>query len=79
MRNIGGIGNPKLFSHCYVGTKKLIEEYNEEVVKQLEYICDNEIDGFPLEKKFDYFFEIRQGYGRSALLLSGGATMGIIY
>ena len=27
VRGLGGIGNPRLHTHAYVGTKKLIEEY----------------------------------------------------
>src|SRR4051812_17147642 len=80
VRKLGGIGNPLLYEHAsIVGTKKLIEEYTQEVVNQLRYVCDYEdTDGqLTLEKKFDFFYQSRQSYGRSALLLSGGATMGM--
>src|SRR5690606_29769807 len=76
-RNLGGIGNAKLFEYCLSGTKTLIEDYTAEVVKQLEYICDTDFPDLSPEKKFDLFYELKQSYGRSALLLSGGVTFGI--
>lgn len=57
------MGNPQLFNFTRVGTKYLIEEYSEEVVKQLYFICDHEFEEFPLEKKFDFFYETRQAFG----------------
>lgn len=54
LRNLGGMGNPQLYQVTRVGTKQLIEEYIDEVVKQLHYIssiCVNrfrdEFDSFP--------------------------------
>lgn len=35
--------------------------------------------GFSLKKKFDFFYEARQTFGRSALLLSGGSTLGMYH
>jgi len=80
VRKLGGIGNPKLFQYCMVGTKRLIEQYTEEVALQLQFICDTDFgDNFPLDKKFDFFYSARQSFGRSALLLSGGATMAMYH
>lgn len=33
-------------------------------------------ESFTLQEKFDFFWETRQAFGRSALLLSGGASLG---
>ncbi len=80
VRNLGGIGNRVLYeqtSGC--DTKQLISEYIEEVCRQLNFLHRTEIEGFPLEKKLNYFYELRQSYGRSALLLSGGASLGNRY
>lgn len=79
IRNIGGIGNVKLYTKSKIGTKKLIEDYVNSVVKALEYICENEFDDFPPEEKFEFFYETRQAFGRSALCLSGGATLGMYH
>ncbi|KNC74206.1 hypothetical protein, variant, partial [Sphaeroforma arctica JP610] len=75
-RNLGNMLNPKLFSHCNVGTKRLIEKYNDEVVLQLTQLQDMDIEGAPLEARMDFIRETRQAFGRTALCMSGGATMG---
>src|SRR4051812_41637317 len=91
VRNLGGIGNYKLYEATAFGTKKLIDEYSNEVVNQLNRICDSEFEEFSLKKKFDFFYEARQTFGRSALLLrylvtctinsftSGGSTLGMYH
>ncbi|GAA5810065.1 hypothetical protein MFLAVUS_003483 [Mucor flavus] len=81
-RNIGDMGNPKLYSYSRVGTKKLTSDYIEEVVEQLNWICDEPSDpendpGLDLKAKHDFFMNIRQSFGRTALLLSGGGTLGL--
>lgn len=50
LRNLGGIGRMELHTKCHVGTKRLIEDYITEVVKQLEFICDNEFPEFDFQK-----------------------------
>eukprot|EP01124_Arcella_intermedia_P022508 TRINITY_DN3366_c0_g1_i2.p1 TRINITY_DN3366_c0_g1~~TRINITY_DN3366_c0_g1_i2.p1 ORF type:complete len:484 (-),score=77.40 TRINITY_DN3366_c0_g1_i2:158-1609(-) len=77
LRNLGGIGQPELYTRVHVGTKKLIEDYVETVTSSLKALVDDET--FPLHDKFDFFWETRQSFGRSALLLSGGATLGLYH
>jgi TAG lipase/lysophosphatidylethanolamine acyltransferase len=78
VRNLGGINTRSLYETCAVGTKDLISDYTSEVVRQLHFVCDAKIEGFTLEKKYDFFNELRQSYGRSALLLSGGGSLGML-
>ncbi|KAF9433989.1 hypothetical protein BGZ76_008730 [Entomortierella beljakovae] len=78
-RNIGNIGQDKLYSETKIGTKRLIEDYNSEVIRQLNIICDTESDDFPMAAKLEFFNHTRQAFGRTALLLSGGATMGLMH
>jgi TAG lipase/steryl ester hydrolase/phospholipase A2/LPA acyltransferase len=40
LRNIGGIGNQDLHTYLRSGTKALIEEYMEEVVRALRLVAD---------------------------------------
>eukprot|EP00122_Pirum_gemmata_P019155 Pgem_evm1s17938 len=42
-RNLGNIGNSKLYNYCTHGTKRLIEKYIDEVVNQLNYLCDSTV------------------------------------
>ena len=53
---MGGLGNHKLFSYANIGTKKLIEQYVEEVVFQLNYICDMDVHGVALKDKISCVF-----------------------
>ncbi|CAO3645961.1 unnamed protein product [Mucor hiemalis] len=81
-RNLGDMGNSKLYSYSRVGTKKLTSDYIDEVVKQLNWICDEPSDpdndpDLDLKAKHDFFMNIRQSFGRTALLLSGGGTLGL--
>jgi hypothetical protein len=77
-RNLGDMGNPELYTKSRVGTKRLIEDYIDEVVKQLIYICDSpDTADNTLDNKLDFFRNTRQYFGRTALLLSGGATLGL--
>ncbi|CDH56994.1 patatin family [Lichtheimia corymbifera JMRC:FSU:9682] len=76
-RNLGDIGNPKLYSHTRIGTKALISSYIEEVVRQLNWICDEPSPELDLRAKHEFFMTIRQSFGRTALLLSGGGTLGL--
>jgi len=78
-RNVAGIGNPKLYAHCHVGTKILIENYNEELLRMLDSICQCPDAELSLEQKLHFFTESRHALGKTALLLSGGASLGMYH
>ncbi|KAJ1560667.1 hypothetical protein HK405_006316 [Cladochytrium tenue] len=78
-RNLGDMGNPRLYSHTHVGTKRLIENYIEEVTRQLNLICDTETDDFNAAAKYEFFTNTQKTLGRTALLLSGGAALGVLF
>lgn len=77
--NQGNVGNPLLYERSVIGTKRLIEEYVEEITSTLEYLCDNEFPTLGLEQKLRLFREASLSFGRSALMLSGGATLGMFH
>ena len=72
-----GLGNRELHLGSLTGTKRLIEDYIEEVCTQLRMIADS--PEIPLADRFDIFWDTRQAFGRSALLLSGGAALGMYH
>lgn len=91
-RNIAGIMNPELFTKCYIGTKKLINEFKNEL--NLAYRLIKETEQIQLPKKvklvkkmylwiliikIEFFSEVRHSYGRTALCLSGGAILGLYH
>ncbi|HEU0197324.1 MAG TPA: DUF3336 domain-containing protein [Nevskiaceae bacterium] len=77
--NLGNMANPPLYAHCRVGTKQLIADYIEEVARCLEFICHGEFPDFTDADKAVFFKRAGHSFGRSALLLSGGATLGMFH
>jgi len=43
----------------------------------MNIICDTESEEISTKDKLEFFTNTRQSFGRTALLLSGGATFGI--
>lgn len=78
-RNLGNLANPELYKHTHVGTKFLIDDYITEVTSLLNYLCDNPIPELPYNEKLMFFRHTGQSFGRSALMLSGGANMGMFH
>lgn len=77
--NLGNSANPALYGHTYIGTKRLIETYLAEVVDALRFIADGEFPELPAADKLSFFSETAKSFGRSALMLSGGATLGLFH
>lgn len=77
--NLGNIANPSLHGWCRFGTKRLIEEFSGEVRRCLNYICGGDFPDFGDDDKVLFFRRTGHSFGRSALLLSGGATRGMLH
>jgi len=86
----GGIGRNKfgllhegLFSKAMAGTKVLVETYHNVVCASLDFVCDAPVakgeSPIPTDARLAFFNETRHSYGRSALLLSGGAALGFYH
>ncbi|KAK4675502.1 Lipase 5 [Podospora pseudoanserina] len=80
-RDLGGMGNIDLYRHSYIGTKSLIERYVDSAVKTIEALVEKSAYSIPAGMEPQDLLEgmlyARQSFGRSALLLSGGATFGM--
>lgn len=79
-RNLGGMGDMRLYKHCKVGTKRLIERYIESTLETIDTLVDMAgTDKGKLETQhvLNEMVFARQSFGRSALLLSGGGTFGM--
>lgn len=77
--NLGNMGNAALYGPSLVGTKSLIERYLSEVVESLRWICKSRHPGISKADKREMFEAVGQAYGRSSLMLSGGATLGLFH
>lgn len=79
MKDLYSTSNPNLYTVSYYGTKDLIIEFQNEMIKSLDFIANYNEKNFPLTKKLEFFAETRHSYGRTALLLSGGASLGMFH
>ncbi|KAF3286261.1 hypothetical protein TWF970_009805 [Orbilia oligospora] len=78
-RHLGGMGNVELYRHSYAGTKYLIESYIETALATLDALVNApSMDPHLSPRKIlESLVATRQSFGRTALLLSGGATFGM--
>ncbi|KAL8687808.1 MAG: hypothetical protein Q9218_006125, partial [Villophora microphyllina] len=81
IRDLGDMGNIKLYKHSHTGTKDLIERYIASALATLDSLLDVsakcKCDGLESKYILEQVLFSRQAFGRSALLLSGGATFGM--
>ncbi len=77
--NMGGMGNSKLYQEAKAGTKKLIDDYVDEIVLALQHLAELESDHISTADKLDFFYRANHCYGRSALMLSGGGILGFYH
>lgn len=73
--NMGGMGNPMLYTHAKYGTKELITDYIGELSEAMEYIVSDKVDDISYEEKVDFIRRASICCGRSALMLSGSGTL----
>lgn len=84
VRNLGNITAPRLFNRAYAGTKLLIESYITQVALAIEYVTalpttQSYESGWTSQAKLDLLHDTRQAFGRSTLVLQGGAMFGLCH
>ncbi|TGJ88531.1 hypothetical protein E0Z10_g233 [Xylaria hypoxylon] len=89
VRNLGNITAPKLYNRSFAGTKYLIEEYIPQVAGAVEDINDenapppqekyNHVFTLSTQHKLDFLHDARQAFGRTTLVLQGGAIFGLCH
>ncbi|KAI2626300.1 hypothetical protein GGS21DRAFT_540807 [Xylaria nigripes] len=89
IRNLGNITAPKLYNRCFSGTKYLIEEYVAQVAGAVQDINAgstspledryNQLYTLSTQQKLDFLHDARQAFGRSTLVLQGGAIFGLCH
>lgn len=74
--NIDGIGHPKLYQKAKFGTKRLIEEYVDDICDSLELLAS--LGPVEVDKRAvgDLLNRARVSFGGPALMLSGGGILG---
>jgi len=80
-RGLGDMGNLKLYKHTHIGTKDLIKRYISSALETMTALSDisakSGCDSMESKRILEQLLSARQAFGRSALLLSGGATFGM--
>lgn len=84
VRNLGNITAPRLFNRAFAGTKLLIEDYITQVALAVEHVTAYPTSptvegGLTNQAKLDVLHDTRQAFGRSALVLQGGAIFGLCH
>ncbi|KAG6016043.1 hypothetical protein E4U43_004306 [Claviceps pusilla] len=89
VRNLGNITAPRLYNRSFSGTKYLIEEYISQVAESVEdismlpttFTTNSQGGGTVLtnQMKLDFIHDTRQAFGRSTLVLQGGAIFGLCH
>jgi TAG lipase/steryl ester hydrolase/phospholipase A2/LPA acyltransferase len=77
--NLGNMANPGLYQEARCGTKKLINNYLDEVSAALTLLCRSNVKQLPPMRKRRFLKRAARSFGRSALLLSGGASLGLFH
>ena len=89
VRNLGNISTPRLFNRAFAGTKLLIEDYITQVAQAIADVTklptspgtdgNSVVPGFSSQAKLDLLHDTRQAFGRSTLVLQGGAIFGLCH
>lgn len=77
--NMGGMGRPALYQRAHGGTKLLISDYIDAICASLHHIASPAADAIPMGERLHFFQRASHCYGRSALMLSGGGTLGYFH
>ena len=76
-RNLADIQSPELYETALVGTKHLVSAYLDECEASLLWLAQS--DAFEPGEQLRRFEQAERVFGRSALMLSGGATFGFYH
>jgi NTE family protein len=77
--NMAGMGRSTLYKRARFGTKKLIEQYVDEIDDSLRLLAELDSPEISVQEKLDFFYRANVCFGRSALMLSGGGVLGFYH
>ena len=70
--NFVGVENPRLYSETYYGTKRLAQDFIDELHSSLRYLLQS--SQMSQSEKYSLAQHLHTNYGRTALCMSGGAS-----
>jgi TAG lipase/steryl ester hydrolase/phospholipase A2/LPA acyltransferase len=74
--NMGGMGKPVLHARAKFGTKQLVHDYVDGIRDALDHLAQLDSESPNFLERLDFFRRASKCYGKSALMLSGGAVLG---
>lgn len=74
--NMGGMGKPVLYARAKFGTKQLVHDYVDGIRDALDHLAQLDSESPNFLERLDFFRRASKCYGKSALMLSGGAVLG---
>ena len=77
--NLCNIASSSLNNHAKIGTKQLIEEFVKQVCESLDFIYQADESEIDFYEKLSFFDETAHAFGRSCMMLSGGAGLGFFH
>jgi NTE family protein len=78
-RHLGELADPRLYAATPLGTKHLVEAFYDEALACIAYLADPTETGLDPQFTLAGFKRAAHIFGRSALLLSGGASLGFFH
>lgn len=77
--NMAGMGKAKLHQKAKAGTKHLIEDYVAEICDAMKHLSPRRFKGLSWGERIEFFQRASHCYGRTALMLSGGGSLGYFH
>lgn len=78
-RHQGELSDPRLYDASLVGTKRTVERFWDEIERCIDFLASPERTGLDPAVTLARFRRHSHVFGRSALLLSGGASLGFFH
>ena len=78
-RHLNDLASPALYNVALAGTKHIVDTYLSEVEESMLWLAKTEVPGVSRQAKLGEYSAAAMVFGRSALLLSGGATLGFAH
>lgn len=78
-RHQGEFTHPELYQRARAGTKHVVTDFFDEIEACVDYLVARDIDGVSDEYRLEQVKRVGRVYGRPALLLSGGALLGLYH
>lgn len=78
-RHLNDLYEPSLYDRALGGTKLVVEDYLDEAEASLRWLASAQVPGVSRTETLARFEAAWKVFGRSALLLSGGATLGFFH